>query len=233
VPVYVGMRNWHPLLEETVSQMHRDGVERAVVQILSVFQSQSSWNDYQNALAKAVNRIKPQISFSYADPPYDQPGFYHTMTENISRCLAGLEDARRPGAHILFAAHSLPLSDPDVKRYVRQIQWTAEQVSRELAHPNWHIVYQSRSGRPQDPWLTPDINETLRELAAGGVSDVVAAPIGFVCDNIEVLYDLDTQARQTANRAGIGFSRARTVENDPRFIDALADLVTRAATTET
>lgn len=230
VPVYVGMRNWHPLLEDTVLQMHRDGVERAVVQILSVFQSRSSWNDYQDALAKALAKTKARLRFSFADPPYDHPGFFQTMAANISRCLAGLEEDRRTGAHVVFTAHSLPLSDPEVKRYVRQIEWTAERVSRELEQqPNWQIAYQSRSGRPQDPWLTPDINETLEALAQKGVADVVVAPIGFVCDNIEVLYDLDTQARQTARRAGIGFCRAGTVGDDPRFIEALADLANRAA----
>jgi ferrochelatase len=109
--------------------------------------------------------------------------------------------------------------------YAEQIDRSTEAVAKALALEHWQVAYQSRSGRPQDPWLEPDINEVLRDLGARGVNHVVAVPIGFVCDNIEVLYDLDMEATDTARKAGITFLRAKTVNDDPSFIEALAALV--------
>jgi ferrochelatase len=108
---------------------------------------------------------------------------------------------------------------------VRQINQAATLISNDLGHDNWHIAYQSRSGRPQDPWLEPDINDVLKDMRAQGVKHAVVVSIGFVCDNVEVLYDLDTEARQTAKNAGISFFRTKTVSDDPEYIDALAELV--------
>ncbi len=227
--VYVGMRNWHPLLVDTVQQMSRDGVRRAVGLILSVYQSKSSWDQYQSDVANAIAGAGVDLSVVYTKPLFDQPGFIKTVSNRARECLEEIPQPDREAAHVLFTAHSLPHSDPQVEVYAKQVDRSATSVAKALAHENWQIVYQSRSGRPQDPWLEPDIRDVLRDLGTRGVNHVVAVPIGFVCDNIEVLYDLDIEAMDMARQAGITFLRAKTVNDDPGFIDALAALVTRVA----
>lgn len=223
--VFVGMRNWHPLLVDTVQQMSADGVNRAVGVILSVYQSKSSWDQYEMDVAKAIEEAGIDLSVAYAKPLFDQPGFIHTVSNRARECLEKIPQPDRRAAHVLFTAHSLPLSDPQVAVYAQQVDRSAEAVVKALALEHWQVAYQSRSGRPQDPWLEPDINKVLGDLGVQGVNHVIAVPIGFVCDNIEVLYDLDIEAADTARQAGITFLRAKTVNDDPSFIDALAALV--------
>ncbi|KPK27126.1 MAG: hypothetical protein AMK69_10930 [Nitrospira bacterium SG8_3] len=225
--VYVGMRNWHPLLVDTVQQMSRDGVTRAVGVILSVYQSTSSWDQYQGDVANAIAEGGVDLSVAYTEPLFDQPGFIKTVTTRVKECLEEIPPREREAAHVLFTAHSLPHSDPQVEVYAKQVDHSATSVAAALAHENWQVAYQSRSGRPHDPWLEPDVKDVLRDLGVRGVKHVVAVPIGFVCDNIEVLYDLDIDAMETARQVGITFLRAKTVNDDQGFIDALAALVTR------
>jgi len=227
--VSVGMRNWHPLRVDTVQQMSRDGVNRAVGVILSVYQSKSSWDQYQSDVANAIAEAGVDLSVAYTKPLFDQPGFIKTIARRAKECLEEIPQPDREAAHVLFTAHSLPHSDPQVEVYAKQVDCSATSVAKALAHENWQVAYQSRSGRPQDPWLEPDIRDVLRQLGTRGVNHVVAVPIGFVCDNIEVLYDLDIEAMDTARQAGITFLRAKTVNDDQGFIDALAALVTRVA----
>jgi ferrochelatase len=225
--VYVGMRNWHPLLVDTVKQMGRDGATRAVGVILSVYQSTSSWDQYQSDVANAIAAAGVDLSVSYTEPLFDQPGFIKTVTTRVKECLEEIPPREREAAHVLFTAHSLPHSDPQVGVYAKQVDHSATSVAKALAHENWQVAYQSRSGRPHDPWLGPDVKDVLQDLGARGVKHVVAVPIGFVCDNIEVLYDLDIDAMDTARQAGITLLRAKTVNYDQAFVDALAALVTK------
>jgi ferrochelatase len=225
--VYVGMRNWHPLLVDTVQQMSRDGVTGAVGVILSVYQSISSWDQYQSDVANAIAEAGVDLSVRYTEPLFDQPGFINTVTTRVKECLEEIPPREREAAHVLFTAHSLPHSDPQVEVYAKQVDHSATSVAKALAHENWQVAYQSRSGRPHDPWLGPDIKDVLRDLGAHGVKHVVVVPIGFVCDNMEVLYDLDIDAMDMARQAGITLLRAKTVNDDQGFIDALAALVTK------
>jgi ferrochelatase len=225
--VYVGMRNWHPLLVDTVKQMGRDGATRAVGVILSVYQSISSWDQYQSDVANAIAEAGVDLSVSYTEPLFDQPGFIKTVTTRVKECLEEIPPREREAAHVLFTAHSLPHSDPQVEVYAKQVDHSATSVAKALAHENWQVAYQSRSGRPHDPWLGPDVKDVLQDLGAHGVKHVVVVPIGFVCDNIEVLYDLDIDAMDTARQAGITLLRAKTVNDGQGFIDALAALVTK------
>jgi ferrochelatase len=225
--VYVGMRNWRPLLADTIRQMSHDEATRAVGLIMSVYQSKSSWDQYQTDVANAIARTGVNLRVEYTGPIFDHPGFIEAASNQVKLCLEQLPPADRRTAHILFTAHSLPCSDPQVELYARQVDHAATSIATKLDHANWQLAYQSRSGRPQDPWLEPDVNDVLRKLGARGVKHVVAAPIGFVCDNIEVLYDLDIQAMETARQAGITLLRAKTVRDDQAFINALADLVAK------
>lgn len=225
LPVYVGMRNWHPLLADTVRRMSRDGVSRAVGLIMSVYQSKSSWDQYKTDVADATAKAGVELSVEYAGPLFDHPGFIEAASNQVKRCMEQLQQPDRQAACVLFTAHSLPYSDPQVELYAKQLDHSATLVARKLSHATWKLAYQSRSGRPQDPWLEPDINDVLRDLGASGVKHVVAVPIGFVSDNIEVLYDLDIEAMETARQAGITLLRAKTVGEDEAFVNALADLV--------
>ena len=225
LPVYVGMRNWHPLLVDTVQQMSRDGVSRAVGLIMSVYQSRSSWEQYKTDVADATDKAGIDLSVEYAGPLFDHPGFIEAASSQVRRCLEQLQQPDRQATYVLFTAHSLPYSDPQVELYAKQVDHSATLVAGKLDHANWKLAYQSRSGRPQDPWLEPDVNDVLRELGAHGVKHVVVVPIGFVSDNIEVLYDLDIEAMETARQAGITLLRAKTVGEDEAFVNALADLV--------
>ncbi len=227
LPVYVGMRNWYPLLEETVVRMGDQGVKRVVAVIMSVFQSHSSWGQYQDDLSDAIEKAGVDLQVAYTKPLYDLPGFVGTMADRVRDCLKGIPDSNRERAHLVFTAHSLPESDPQMALYSEQVNRSAHLISTNLGYDKWQIAFQSRSGRPQDPWLEPDVNHVLKDMAGRDIHDVVVVPIGFVCDNIEVLYDLDTQAKETADQAGIAFCRAKTVGDAPEFIGALADLVCR------
>jgi len=228
VAVYVGMRNWHPFLNDTIRQMKRDGVKRAVAVIMSVYQSRSSWDQYREDLAHAVDEVGGALHVAYTEPLFDQPEFLEAVSSRLRQCLAEIPLPHRTSAHILFTAHSLPFSDPQIELYAKQVHDSAASVASRLKHPLWQAVYQSRSGRPQDPWLEPDVNAVLKDLGAHGVKHVIAIPIGFVCDNIEVLYDLDIEAMDTAKKAGITLHRAKTVGDHPVFIEALARLVLNA-----
>ena len=225
LPVYVAMRHWHPLMTETLLRMKADGVRRAVVIIMSVLQSKASWDQYQSELADAVSETGVDLDLVYAKPVFDRPGFIETMARHAHECLHRIPERNRPGTHLVFTAHSIPCSDPHVEGYVEQLRHAAMAVAQLLGDFRWHIAYQSRSGRPQDAWLEPDVNNLLAELTAQGVPSVVVVPIGFVCDNIEVLFDLGTQARQTAHEAGMTFFLAKTVGDAPPYIDTLADTV--------
>lgn len=229
LPVYVGMRNWHPFLTDTVRRMSQDGVKRAVGVIMSVYQSRSSWGQYQADVANAIAETGVDLSVSYTQPLFDQGGFIQTVSNRVRECLEKAPEPDRKEAHILFTAHSLPYSDPQVELYAKQVHASATLVSNNLNHADWQLAYQSRSGRPQDSWLEPDINDVLRNLQSRRVKHAIAVPIGFVCDNIEVLYDLDVEAKETATQAGITLLRAKTVNDDQVFVNGLADMVTRAA----
>jgi len=227
LPVYVGMRNWHPFLEDTMQQMSGDGVERAVGVIMSVYQSKSSWDQYQDDVEHAIARASVNIRVEYTAPLFDQPGFIEAVSNQVKHSLEQLSTSDRHATHVLFTAHSIPYSDPQVELYAKQVDGSAAFVATKTDHANWQRAYQSRSGRPQDPWLEPDVNDVLRDLGARGVKHVVVVPIGFVSDNIEVLYDLDIEAVETARQAGITLLRAKAVGDNQMFVNALADLVTK------
>lgn len=227
LPVYVGMRNWHPFLSDTVRRMAGEGVRRAVGLILAAQQSDSGWEQYQRNVAEAISQTGVALTVEYAPPVFDHPGFIEAAARRVSECLDRVPEALRQRAPILFTAHSIPLSDPFASRYVEQLNASARLVAGRLNHPAWQLVYQSRSGRPQDPWLEPDVNDALRQLAGNGVSHAVLAPVGFICDHVEVLYDLDVEAAQTAKELGIALFRAKTVNDDEPFIQALTDVVMR------
>jgi len=223
---HVGMRNWTPYLHEALGAMRADGVRRAVGIIMAPQRSYSSWEQYQQNVADARARLgdgAPDVD--YVAPWFDRRGFVEAQADRVAAALAEIPAARRRQASIVFTAHSIPVAMAEASPYVAQVAASARLVAEHLEHARWSVAYQSKSGDPRDPWLDPDVRDVIRDLAAEGARDVVAVPIGFVSDHIEVLYDLDTEARATAKRAGIGFHRAATVMDHPAFIGMLADRV--------
>ena len=229
-PVYVGMRNWHPFLHETLGEMRERGHRRALGLILSSFQTEASWDRYVADVAAARQRVgagAPEVIFA---PPWaDHPLYLEAMVDRAAAALALIPPARRAEARLVFTAHSVPEAMAAGSPYARQLEAAAGRVAAALGHPRWSVAYQSRSGSPREPWLEPDVGAVIRTLARDGARDVVVVPAGFVCDHVEVLYDLDVEARAVADAAGVGFHRALAANDHPAFIAMLADLVLREA----
>jgi len=225
-PVYVGMRNWPPLLADALAEMRARGHRRALGIIMSSFQCEASWDRYQADVAAAraaLGAAAPEVV--YAPAWAEHPCFLAAAAERAAAALGGVPAERRGAAALIFTAHSVPAAMAAASPYAAQLEAAARAVAGRLGHARWSVAYQSRSGSPQDPWLAPDVGAAIRALAREGARDVVVAPIGFVCDHVEVLYDLDVEARQVAEAVGMAFHRAAALNDHPAFIAMLADLV--------
>ncbi len=227
-PVYVGMRNWHPFLLETLAEMRDRGHRRALGIILSSFQTEASWERYVADVAAAREKLgagAPEVV--YAPAWAEHPLFIDAMVARAADALAEVPSPTREDALLIFTAHSVPVAMASGSPYARQLEAAALVIVRRLDHPRWRIAYQSRSGSPREPWLEPDVCDVLRGAKGQGIEDVVIVPIGFVCDHVEVLYDLDVEARAVAAESGVRLYRTETANDHPAFIAMLADLVRR------
>jgi ferrochelatase len=228
LPVFVGMRNWHPFLHETLADMTARGVCRVVAIILSPLRAQASWERYMQDVAEARARVHGAPEVTFASPWSAHPGFIAAVADRARAALDTVAPDRRQWTPLVFTAHSVPVAMAEASPYVDDLTAATSAVATALEHPRWSIAYQSRSGSPRDPWLEPDVSDVIRSLAADGEKDAVLVPIGFVCDHVEVLYDLDIEARGVADGLGVTLHRAAAVNDHPAFIAMLADLV-RAA----
>jgi ferrochelatase len=232
LPLYWGNRNWRPFLTETVAQMRDAGVRRAIAFATSAYGSYSAcrqyWDDIDRARAE-VGAGAPEID--KLRHFHDHPGFVMPHADAVTAALNTLPERAPARTRLVFTGHSIPTamdasSGPDGGRYSAQLRETASLVAGAAAPElEWDLVWQSRSGPPQVPWLEPDINGHLAVLADQGVRNVVASPIGFVSDHLEVLWDLDNQAADTARKLGLNYARAATPGTDPRFVGMVRDLV--------
>ena len=231
LPVYVGMRNWHPLLADTLREMHAAGVRRAIGFISAAQHSYSSCQQYRENVAAARAELKGSgvgdIDVTYVGSWFDHPGFIAANAAHVREAIARLPESARPSARLVCTAHSIPTSMAERSRYREQLAETARLVAERAGISDWTVVYQSRSGRPQDPWLEPDVCDYLRREHAHGLQAAVLCPIGFVCDHIEVLYDLDREAAAVCREIGLPMTRAESVNDDPQFLDMMADVVLR------
>ena len=228
LPVFVGMRNWHPFLHETLADMAARGVRRALAIILSPLRTEASWQRYMHDVAQARPRVMGAPEVDFASPWCAHPGFIAAVTDRARTALDTIAAERRRWTPLVFTAHSVPVSMAEASPYVDDLTAAAGAVTTALGHARWSIAYQSRSGAPREPWLEPDVNDVLRSLATDGEKDAVVVPLGFVCDHVELLYDLDIEARRIAADLGVTLHRAAAVNDHPEFIAMLADLV-RAA----
>jgi len=225
LPVYWGNRNWHPLLADTLRQMAADGIRRAFAFVTSAYSSYSGCRQYLEDLARAreaVGAAAPEVLKLRVF--YNHPGFIEPMAERVRVALRQVPAGT--SAALVFTAHSVPVAMAETSRYVEQVEEACRLVAERCGRRPYRLVYQSRSGPPGQPWLGPDILDYLRELAAAGSpGDVVVAPIGFISDHMEVVYDLDTEAAQLCRRLGLRMIRAETVGSDPRFAAMIRELV--------
>ena len=226
IPVYVGMRNSSPFFVETLKRMDGDGVTRALAFILSSHRTEASWERYQKNIADAraeLGGAAPEIE--YCGGWHDHPLFIQTWVEFIYSAYAKIAAERKNSTPLIFTAHSVPNTMAARSPYVDQLHTTAQRIADKLGRSNWRLAYQSRSGNPAEPWLEPDIGDILRKCAAEGCREVVVAPIGFVCDHVEVLYDLDIEAKRIADELKIDLVRASCPNDHPTFIRMIADVI--------
>jgi ferrochelatase len=248
LPLYWGNRNWDPYLVDALREAADDGARRLCVVLTSAYSSYSSCRQYREDLAAAQLELAAGSGAEDTRRPpevdkirhyYNHPGFVAASADALATALTTLPEPVRAGARVVFVTHSVPTamndaSGPDGGAYVAQHEDVSAAVAAAAGEVagrplEWDLVYCSRSGPPSQPWLLPDVNDHLRALHAAAVPGVVVVPVGFVSDHMEVKFDLDTEARETAEELGLPFARAATVGTDPRFVSALVDLVLERA----
>jgi protoporphyrin/coproporphyrin ferrochelatase len=229
LPVFVGMRNWHPFLPDTLREMSLAGVRRAIGFIMAAQASYSSCQQYRENVRDARQAIRTaglaDVEVTFVPPWYDHEGFVSANAAHVREAVARLPDEVRQRGRLVLTAHSIPERMAARSQYREQLAASARAVATRAGIDDWALVYQSRSGRPEDLWLGPDVCDYLRESRAAGLEAAVLCPIGFVCDHIEVLYDLDREAAEVARSVGLPLARAEAVNDDPRFLDMMADVV--------
>jgi protoporphyrin/coproporphyrin ferrochelatase len=222
LPIYFGNRNWRPFIADAMTEMRDDGVRNALAFLTSAYSSYSGCRQYRENLFDAQQAIGSDApAVSRLRMLYNHPGFVEANADHVR---AALEDAPT-GSHIAFAAHSIPVAMARNCAYEAQLRETARLVAEAVGVERFEVVYQSRSGPPQVPWLEPDVSDHLVALRAEGVPGVVVSPIGFVSDHLEVLYDLDIEARETAERVGLPLVRARSAGTHPAFVAAIREAI--------
>ena len=227
LPLYWGNRNWHPLLPDTLRQMAHEGTQRALAFVTSAFGSYSGCRQYLDDIDRAraeVGEHAPRIDKLRIF--FNHPGFIDTMTERVKDARGRISESHRGEAMLLFTAHSVPTSMARTSPYVEQLEEASRLVAEAAGMPKWRLVYQSRSGPPNQPWLEPDVGDALKEIQQlEQAPAVVVAPIGFLSDHMEVLFDLDTEAAELCDEIGLEMVRAGTVGTHPRFITMIRELV--------
>jgi ferrochelatase len=226
LPIYWGNRNWHPLLADTLREMASDGIRHALAFFTSAYSSYSGCRQYREDIERARAEVGPGApSVDKLRAFYNHPGFIEPNAENVRAALEQIPAARRAAAQIAFTAHSIPMKMAVGCDYQAQLMETCRLVAESLQHERWRLVFQSRSGPPTQPWLEPDICDYLSELKEAGTEDVVIAPVGFISDHMEVIYDLDTEARAVCERLKLNMVRAATVGTHPLFIRMIRELI--------
>jgi protoporphyrin/coproporphyrin ferrochelatase len=226
LPVYVGLRNSSPFFVDALKQMASDGVENALGFILSSHRAEASWERYQKNIAEARHKLSgnaPAVDF--CGGWHDHPLFVQSWVELIEPALGKMALGQKATTPLVFTAHSLPVPMAARSPYAEQFETSARLIAGKLGHHRWSLAYQSRSGKPADSWLEPDIGDVIQKLAAEDCRNIVVAPIGFVCDHVEVLYDLDIEADKIAQNLGVTMWRASCPNDHPTFIRMIAEVI--------
>jgi len=226
LPIYFGNRNWHPLLQDAIEAMRADGVRNSLLFVTSAYSSYSSCRQYREDVARALDEIGEQgMRFDKIRVFYNHPGFVEPMANRVHAALESLPQDCHDAAEVIFTAHSIPVSMASSCAYERQLREVSRLVAGLAGAARYRLAWQSRSGPPHVPWLEPDILDELEHLHASGVKDVIVAPIGFISDHLEVLFDLDVEAQNRAAELGMKMIRVPTVGIDPVFIAMIRELI--------
>lgn len=228
LPLYWGNRNWQPLLPDTLREMTEKGHRRVLAIFTSAYSSYSGCRQYRENIAAARDEVGSDASVvDKVRVFYNHPLFIAANVDRLHNAIAQLPAELVDKTTLLFTAHSIPMTMANNCDYVKQLQETCRLIADELGWPTerYQLVYQSRSGRPQDPWLEPDVNDAIRTLHANGCPAVVIAPVGFLSDHMEVLYDLDYESRALCDELGVTMVRAGTVGSHPQFVTCIRDLI--------
>lgn len=225
IPIFLGMRCWHPFLREVVGDIRRRGLKRGLAVVLAPHRAEASFGRSQAALEQVTRQAAAgSLTYTYAGPWHDHPLFIEAQADRVRSLLGQIEPARRLGTQLVFTAHSIPVAMAQGCRYEEEFQVSSARVAEALGISKWECGYQSRSGSGRQPWLGPDLLEVIAALPSRGKQGVAVVPIGFLFDHTEVLYDLDIEAKAAAGRAGLAFWRASTVMDHPRFVEMLVAL---------
>lgn len=236
LPVYFGNRNWHPMIEDTLAQIHADGHRRILVFPTSAWGGYSGCRQYDEDISRGLESLgaKADSMVLRKLPQYwDHPAMTASWSDAITAARAELAPDQRDDARLIFTAHSIPMSADRAagppadggRLYSRQVAGASQLAADAAGFDSFDQVWQSRSGPPQIPWLDPDICDHLEDVAGQGVQAVIVCPIGFVSDHLEVVWDLDNEGHEKAQELGLGYTRASTVGTDPRFIAMIAELI--------
>lgn len=226
LPIYFGNRNWDPYLIDTLRQMRADGVRDVLVFVTSAYSSYSGCRQYREDVTRAVEELSAHdMRFDKIRVFYNHPGFIEPMARHLATELNQLTPEERASTQVVFTAHSIPLSMARGSAYERQLQEASRLVAELAGAERYQLAWQSRSGPPQVPWLEPDILEVLDGLAASGTQRVIVLPVGFISDHLEVLFDLDEEAKERAGELGLAFARLPTVGTDPGFVSMIRELI--------
>jgi len=227
LPVYWGNRNWHPMLADTLRQMKQDGIQRALAFVTSAYSSYSGCRQYREDIARAQAEVgagAPHIDKIRVF--FNHPGFLEATEDRLKEALVQIPESARDNVQVVYVAHSIPMSMANTSDYVKQLEEVKRLNSAAIGVTNDVLVYQSRSGAPGQPWLEPDILDHLREVKDKQLaSAVVIAPISFISDHMEVLYDLDIEAKQLCDELSLPMARAKTVGVHPTFIAMIRELI--------
>lgn len=225
IPVTLGMRNWAPPLKETLARLKDEGVTDLVGVVLAAYRSIPSWNYYLRSTAEALHAVGGRFRLRYVSPWHADPRFEQAVASRVQEALEKMRPSRRPHARWYFTAHSIPIPWDQASHYSQQILDLCRRVATRFNQTDWRLVFQSRSGRPEDPWLEPDVATEISKDFALRDRDVLLIPVGFLMDHVEVLFDLDVKAREAAESVQARYHRAKTVGLQGDFLDMLKDLV--------
>ncbi|MEM8945567.1 MAG: ferrochelatase [Planctomycetota bacterium] len=239
LPIYWGNRNWTPMLTDTMQQMADDGVKRALAFFTSGFSCYSGCRQYREDIMRAREQVgdaAPEVDKIRVF--FNHPGFLQPMIDSVREALGNIAEDQRERTPLIFTAHSIPMSMADNCKYQVQLTEASRIVAEQVGHDNWELVYQSRSGPPQQPWLEPDICDHIEALQekhqqqGQPLEHLMILPIGFISDHMEVLFDLDTEAEEICEKLGIKLQRIPTVGTHPRFVQMIRELITERMTDE-
>jgi ferrochelatase len=228
LPIFWGNRNWQPMLSATIAEMSRKCLKKAVAVVLSAYSSYSSCRQYREDIARARAAAGPAAPVvDKVRVFYNHPEFIAANAANVREAIEQFSPSRRQRLRLVFTAHSIPLAMAQTCDYEHQLREACRLVAGEagISSERWDLVYQSRSGHPADPWLAPDVLDHIKELKSRGFSALLIHPIGFLSDHLEVLYDLDHEARLLCEAQGLDMVRSRTVGTSPTFISMLGELI--------